>query len=109
MFMYWMRSGSMAVSRKCFKIARGKAGVVLDLGRERKLSQRQRAGQPVLFGDGAFEHQRLQLRPRRVNRGGPAGRSAANDDHMLRHNRLLDSRRKTLEILFDNSYLWEEL
>ena len=51
---------SIAVSRKCCKSPDGKAGVVLDLGRERELPQRQRAGEAVLFGDRAFEHQRLQ-------------------------------------------------
>ena len=63
--MYCSRSGSIAVSIELLQIAGREAGVVLDLGRERQLAQRQRAGQPVLFGDGAFEHQRLAARPGR--------------------------------------------
>ena len=81
--MYCSRSGAIAVSRKCLQIARRETGVVFDFGRQRELAQRQRAGEPILLGDRAFEHERLQLGPRRVNRGRPAGRPAADDDHLF--------------------------
>ena len=73
--------------QKLLQIAGGKAGVVFDFGRQRELPQRQRAVEAVLFRDRAFEHQRLQLGPRRINGGRPAGRPAANDDHLFCHNR----------------------
>ena len=82
--------------QKLLQVAAGKAGVVFDFGRERELAQRQRAGQPVLFRDRAFEHQRLQFGPRRVDGGRPTGRSAADDDHMFCHNRLLFVKRSLM-------------
>ena len=72
--------------QKCLQIAGREAGIVLDFGRERELPERQRAGQPILFGDGALEHERLEFRPRGIDRGRPAGRPAADDDHILSHN-----------------------
>ena len=72
---------------KLLQVARREAGVVLDLGRERELAQRQRAGEAILFGDRAFEHERLELGPRRVDGGRPTGRPAADDDHSFGHNR----------------------
>ena len=47
------------------QVAGGKAGIVLHLGRQGQLPQRQGAGQAVLLGDGPLEDQRLAGRPGR--------------------------------------------
>ena len=85
MFMYWQPLGVDRRLQERLQIARREAGVVLDFGRERELPQRQRAREAVLFGDRPFEHERLELCPRRVNGRRPTGRSAPNDDHLFRH------------------------
>src|SRR4029450_7190411 len=53
----------------------GEARVVLDVGRQHQLAAGHEAG----------DHDRIQLRARAVNGGGPAGRAAADDDeaHVL--------------------------
>ena len=67
------------------QMAGRKAGIVLDLRREVELSQRQRAGDAVVLRLGPFEDERLQVRAGRIDRGGPAGGAAADDDNMLGH------------------------
>ena len=67
------------------QIAGGKAGIVLDLGRQGQLAQRQRAGQAVLLGDGPLEDERLQGGSGRVDRGRPSGGAAADDDDFFGH------------------------
>ncbi len=67
----------------CVHVARGKAGVVLDLGCERKLAERQRAVDAILLGDRALEHERAEVSAGGVNGGGPAGGAAADDDEFF--------------------------
>ena len=69
----------------CRQIAGGKAGIVLDLGRQGQLAQRQGAGQAVLLGDGPLEDQRLQGGSGGVDGGRPGGGSAADDDDFFGH------------------------
>src|SRR5439155_1008573 len=49
------------------------AGIVLDVGRDHELSARDRAR----------DHERLQVRPRRINRGGQARGARADDDDIV--------------------------
>ena len=73
------------------QIAGGEAGIVFHFRGQGKLAQRQRSANAVVLGDGALEHQRLEVGAGGVNGGRPACRAAANDDQMLgnsRHGRL---------------------
>ena len=63
----------------------GKAGVVLDFGRQGQLSQRQGAGDAVFVRIGPLEYQGLQFRTSGVNGRRPGSRAAADDDHFFRH------------------------
>ncbi len=64
----------------CAQVAGGKAGVVLDLGGQGELAERQRAVDAVLLGDRALEDERAEVGAGGVDGGGPAGRAAADDD-----------------------------
>ena len=66
-------------------VARRKAGIVLHLGRQCQLPQRQRAGQAVLLGNRPLEEQRLQGGPGGVDGSRPTGGSAADNDYFLGH------------------------
>jgi hypothetical protein len=65
------------------EVAGGEAGVVFHLGGEGELAQRERAALAIVFGDGAFEHQRIEVGAGGVDGGGPAGRAATDDDDVL--------------------------
>ena len=73
--------------QKAFQVAGRKPGVVLDLGGQSQLPQREGSRHAVLLGDRPLEDQRLKRRPGGIDRGGPSGGAAADDDHFFRHGR----------------------
>ena len=74
-----------AVREEMVQFAGRKAGIVLDLGRQGELPQRQRAVHPVLVRLGPFEHERPQVRASGIDGRRPAGGTAADDDHVFGH------------------------
>ncbi len=61
--MYCRDFGGDRVVEIGVQVAGRKAGIVLHLGGQVQLAQRQRAAMPVGLGDGPLEDQRLQIRP----------------------------------------------
>ncbi len=72
-----------------FQIAGGEARIVLDLGGQCQLAERQRAVDAIVFGDRSLDDQRLQVGAGGVDGGRPAGRAGTDNDHTLGHRLLL--------------------